>query len=659
MTASSPWSGYDASRAPGTDVSVLCHAPFVSLNFDQSGTVTACCYNREYVLGRYPDQNLTDIWTGPAARSMREAFLTGAYVPGCDRCFDQLRSRNFSGALMRNFDRFSIGLPPRRDGARVGLPLALEFELSNTCSLECVMCGGHWSSAIRAKREKLPPLPNPYDDRFVEQLDALLPSATMLRFLGGEPFLITTYHKIWDRLRRLNPNAEVSITTSGATVPARPRQLIEDLRAHIVISLDAITKDTYESIRLNARFETAMASIEDFRDYTSRKGTTLTVACCPMTHNWQELGTIVDFCETRGIGVFFNTVTFPLDSSLAGLPARDLELVIGQLRADAAARSQAWRQSARDQWEGLVNQLTRWLEDKHDVLHTIDTRTTAIVAAADAAMPGARPRVDLVDAMSRAYQVQLERGDGPETTDLLRRLPPLAVPDAAGTATAFEVIVAAHVFWRFSGASGTSAPLQTVRDEHQQFLRFLTLAADRPETLVHIEQIGDALRRKVADGDIGSICEIVSSVGSWLDRSVTPYTRLRAAVDAEAGTDEMRLRLGQYITDLLVTRGVADVLGIETDVAATPVRPDRGRVTVKDLPAALRAIELFHSACQPASRQQVLASRTSMIRAAAANGLTDAARQAIEEVPIAAMYAFLADASDEEFSAAAEHFLQP
>ena len=73
---------YDASRAPGTDLSVLCHAPFLSLNFDQSGRVTACCYNRDYVLGTYPAQTLQDIWTGPAAQALREAFLTGAHAPG-------------------------------------------------------------------------------------------------------------------------------------------------------------------------------------------------------------------------------------------------------------------------------------------------------------------------------------------------------------------------------------------------------------------------------------------------------------------------------------------------------------------------------------------------------------------------------------------------
>lgn len=98
---------YNASRAPGTDRSVLCHAPFISLNFDQSGRASACCFNRHFVLGTYPQQSVRDMWTGAPAQALREAFRTGAHAPGCERCFGQLEHRNFSGALMQNFDSYT------------------------------------------------------------------------------------------------------------------------------------------------------------------------------------------------------------------------------------------------------------------------------------------------------------------------------------------------------------------------------------------------------------------------------------------------------------------------------------------------------------------------------------------------------------------------
>jgi MoaA/NifB/PqqE/SkfB family radical SAM enzyme len=78
----------------------------------------------------------------------------------------------------------------------VVMPKVMEFELSNECNLECVMCNGSFSSSIRKNREKLPPIISPYNDDFVNELDAFIPHLTDAKFLGGEPFMIEIYLKI-------------------------------------------------------------------------------------------------------------------------------------------------------------------------------------------------------------------------------------------------------------------------------------------------------------------------------------------------------------------------------------------------------------------------------------------------------------------------------
>src|SRR5690606_6216470 len=75
-------------------------------------------------------------------------------------------------------------------------PAVMEFELSNKCNLECVMCKGELSSTIRKQRDKLPPLNTPYDSTFVEQLKEFIPHLKEAKFLGGEPFLIDIYYEI-------------------------------------------------------------------------------------------------------------------------------------------------------------------------------------------------------------------------------------------------------------------------------------------------------------------------------------------------------------------------------------------------------------------------------------------------------------------------------
>jgi MoaA/NifB/PqqE/SkfB family radical SAM enzyme len=82
----------------------------------------------------------------------------------------------------------------------INYPRVMEFELSNECNLECVMCNGYFSSSIRKNREKLPASVSPYNDQFVDELDQFIPHLTDAKFLGGEPFMIDIYLKIWERI---------------------------------------------------------------------------------------------------------------------------------------------------------------------------------------------------------------------------------------------------------------------------------------------------------------------------------------------------------------------------------------------------------------------------------------------------------------------------
>ena len=66
----------------------------------------------------------------------------------------------------------------------------MEFSISNVCNLECVMCNGNFSSAIRAHRDQLPPAKSVYSNAFDPVLRSILPHLFRAKFLGGEPFLI-------------------------------------------------------------------------------------------------------------------------------------------------------------------------------------------------------------------------------------------------------------------------------------------------------------------------------------------------------------------------------------------------------------------------------------------------------------------------------------
>lgn len=307
-----------------TDKSILCHAPFVSINFEQNGNMTACCYNRYDIIGRYPYASIAEAWNSPAANKLREYIKTEELDGGCSACRELIEAGNYSGTKAIFYDEYA-----KNKSLFVGnMPKVFEFELQNTCNLECVMCNGYFSSTIRKNREKMPSTAMVYDAAFVEQVAAFMPSITDMKFLGGEPFLIDIYYDIWEKILEVNPNIKIHITTNGTILNERAKRMLERLKVGIILSLDSVDEHTYTSIRKNANYTRMMENLEYFRTITKRKDTYLNIAACVMRTNWRQLPQLLEYANSKGIKIHFNTVWRPHHLSLKSLDAGSLGDII-------------------------------------------------------------------------------------------------------------------------------------------------------------------------------------------------------------------------------------------------------------------------------------------------------------------------------------------
>ena len=132
-------------------------------------------------------------------------------------------------------------------------PANLEFNLANTCNLECLMCRGELSSAIRARRDRLPPLPRVYNDTFFADLRKYLQRARCLQFLGGEPFLIQEHFRVWEMLIEDGLKPEVQITTNGTQWNARVERVSSPVAQRAAVgAVTAYDKASRRSRELNA-----------------------------------------------------------------------------------------------------------------------------------------------------------------------------------------------------------------------------------------------------------------------------------------------------------------------------------------------------------------------------------------------------------------------
>jgi len=288
---------YNQTRVTGPEPCV-CHAPLRSLYFDIHGKATACCFNRAHVLGKFPENSISEIINSDKRMFLQTELCRQNFMYGCQHCHKLIEAGNFDGVEARLYDNLKDqGITPSE----------ITFELDNTCNLECVMCHEEFSSTI-AKAKGLERIRHPYNAEFLEQLRAYIPKLKVAKFLGGEPFLINIYYEIWDLILELNPKCRINLQTNGTIFNDRVKSYLDRGNFYIGISIDSLQKDRYESIRKNAVFEDVMSNIDKFIEISRKKNNYVNISVCPMQQNRDEIPDLVNFCNQKNVFIYFNTV---------------------------------------------------------------------------------------------------------------------------------------------------------------------------------------------------------------------------------------------------------------------------------------------------------------------------------------------------------------
>jgi MoaA/NifB/PqqE/SkfB family radical SAM enzyme len=322
---------YHASRPlPDKPFRSSCYAAHVSMYFDTLGNVLACCQNTKYPVGNVQTERLLDIWNGPKIKKLRTALEKDRFGAGCQFCEWQISVGNYVNAFTRNFDRFAV------TSQNPDWPRMMEFSVSNTCNLECIMCIGTLSSSIRARREGLPPLPKFYSEQFFEDLRPFLKHLEFAKFLGGEPFLAAESFRIWDLMHEEHANILCNVTTNGTQWNERVEKVLERFPISICISMDGTTAKTVESIRVNAKFDVVHENFRRFHRYCHQRKTDITLTYCLMRQNWHEFGDYLLFGDDWDCEVCVNLVREPPHCSLYTLPVEELSTIADALEKQSA-----------------------------------------------------------------------------------------------------------------------------------------------------------------------------------------------------------------------------------------------------------------------------------------------------------------------------------
>jgi len=330
----------------------ICHAPFSNLFFSYDGLVGACCYNRTHIYGVYPNSSVKGLWHNNKERiNLIKRINSIDLNVGCHPCKTQLEDGAFYAVLARNYDDLS----PHKN-----YPSSIEFELSNKCNLQCIMCSEENSSLkalnIEGREEKI----YPYDKRFVEEISGYIPHLKRAKFLGGEPFFIPIYYDIWDAFVKLNKKCEIVVQTNGTILNDSIKSLLQQANFSLSISIDAIDKHTYEHIRKGACFEKTFENLNYFIEFCKKNKRFIGITSCFMQQNWRNIPELINFCNRLDIPISFNRVWEPSKCSISGSSFEKIAQVQEYYETiNMPTKTHIQTQNA-NAFSGLINQLISW-----------------------------------------------------------------------------------------------------------------------------------------------------------------------------------------------------------------------------------------------------------------------------------------------------------
>jgi MoaA/NifB/PqqE/SkfB family radical SAM enzyme len=177
----------------------------------------------------------------------------------------------------REFEQGKIVLESR--------PRELLVILTTRCNLDCIMCTREVSNKV---------LP----EEVAFKVAALFPYLETINWQGGEAFCVDYFQKLVKEAGR-HPNTNQWVTTSGILITKEWADTLVRSNVFLCLSIDGVTRSTYEYIRRGAEFDALCRNLDYLNDACDRFGRRirLELHATVMRSNYRELDQFVEFAK--------------------------------------------------------------------------------------------------------------------------------------------------------------------------------------------------------------------------------------------------------------------------------------------------------------------------------------------------------------------------
>lgn len=299
---------------------VKCIEPFTVFGIHPNGYCYPCCpvWLKVGDMGRLNDQNsIMDIWNGPKMQRLRKAILDDNLENVCDSqyCPYAIKKDYLNLETLKNNDpKFNHIIDQIMAGRTImdNSPYTLFVSNSTACNLNCTMCDSDhkYPESDKLLDEKL----------FTRIIPEILPDVSKIFMSGHGEVLFNPHSRKF--LQTLDPSRyphlRIQLLTNGILfTPKIWESIRHNHYEYISVSIDAATKETYEKIRRNGKWDILRQNLDFISELRHRKiFEYFAVSFLVMKSNYQEMK---DFVEL-GLSLSCDKIVFQKIHGHANIP---------------------------------------------------------------------------------------------------------------------------------------------------------------------------------------------------------------------------------------------------------------------------------------------------------------------------------------------------
>ena len=168
-------------------------------------------------------------------------------------------------------------------------PSHIELSTNNLCNLRCVMC----SPETRPTKQSL----SEEETRHI--CGQIFPTASLLTPSAGSEPLLGDFELITGLADRYE--VELNVITNGTLLTPERYEMMRKRLGRLQISFDACDRETYEKIRVGAKFEKVVENIRKAAELTAADNIELMTSAVVMKINYDRMAEYVEFVADLGV----------------------------------------------------------------------------------------------------------------------------------------------------------------------------------------------------------------------------------------------------------------------------------------------------------------------------------------------------------------------